>query len=244
MTATRQSATPWAKWGLIGLLIAGIVTAFVTLPITDWMLSLVDWLRGLGAVGVVLFALTYIVATVLALPGSILTLAAGFAYGPIWGFLLVSPVSVAAATAAFLLGRTVFRKRVEARVAGSPKLQAIDTAVNEGGALIVMLLRLSPVLPFNLLNYLLSLTSVKATSYIWASFVGMIPGTFLYVYLGSTLPALGASLDSAADTGPWRTVLFFGGLAATLLVTVLVTRAAKRALARHVALDDGAASPS
>jgi uncharacterized membrane protein YdjX (TVP38/TMEM64 family) len=211
------------------------VAAALLLPLDRWLLGLVEWIRGAGGVGVAVYALAYGLATVLLLPGSLLTLGAGFAYGPVAGTLLVSPVSVAAATAAFLLGRTFARDWIARRVQGSPRFRAIDEAVGTTGFRIVLLLRLSPVFPFNVLNYALGLTRVRARDYVLASFLGMRPGTFMYVYLGSLVTSA-AELASgqAPDAGPWRQVLFYGGLLATVVVTVLITRTARRALDRSL----------
>jgi uncharacterized membrane protein YdjX (TVP38/TMEM64 family) len=201
---------------------------------------LVDWIRGAGALGPVLFAITYVAAAVLLLPGWILTAGAGFAYGPAWGLLLASPVSVLAATAAFGVGRSVARGWVSRKVSGDPRFAAIDEAVGRSGFRIVFLLRLSPVFPFNLLNYVLGLTRVRLRDYALASLLGMLPGTFLYVYLGSLVTS--ASEIAAGRRGPGgelRLALYGVGIAATLAVAAVITRITRRALAR--ALDRKAA---
>lgn len=216
--------------GLIGLAILA-----TSVPLSDYMLRLVEWIRGAGAPGMLVYVLVYVVATVGLLPGSILTLGAGFAYGPIVGTALVSPASVMGATLACLLGRSLARRWIARRVAGNPKFQAIDLAIRESGFKIVLLLRLSPVFPFNLLNYGLGLTAVRLRDYVLASFLGMLPGTFLYVYLGSLATSASALLSGKrADAGWGGQAIYWGGLAATVLVTVFVTRLARRALARSI----------
>src|SRR5690606_12700719 len=203
----------------------------VFLPIDRWALELVSYVQSAGALGVALFAVAYIFVTVLLLPGSLLTLGAGFAYGPLWGVLLASPVSVAAATLAFVLGRSFAREWVARRVARQPRFDAIDRAVGENGFKIVLLLRLSPFFPFNLLNYALGLTRVKLRTYVLASFLGMLPGTFLFVYLGSLVTrASELASGDRPEAGVWGQFLYWGGLVATLLVVVSVTRIARRAL--------------
>jgi len=216
-------------------LLAALVTAAVTLPLGQWSGQLVSWIRGAGAVGVAVYAAAYIAAAVLMLPGSILTLGAGFAYGPVLGTLLVSPVSVAAATLAFLLGRTIARGWVAGRVEQDPRFAAIDAAIGRQGFRIVVLLRLSPVFPFNVLNYSLGLTRVRLRDYVLGSFVGMLPGTFMFVYLGSLVTNVGA-LTSGSGGGAGRQILYWAGLAATIIVTIVVTRIARRAL--RESLDD------
>jgi len=215
--------------------VLGAIAAVYLLPVDDWVLTLVDSVRGAGAIGAATFSIAYVAATILLLPGSVLTAGAGFAYGPLWGTLLVSPVSVVAATLAFVLGRTVARGWVARRIAGNPRFAAIDEAIGESGFKIVLLLRLSPLFPFNLLNYALGLTRLSLRDYVAASALGMLPGTVLYVYLGSIVTSaseLAAGGREAA--GASRNILYWGGLAATLGATWLLTRSARRALSRTI----------
>lgn len=215
---------------LVVLVLAALAAAAYFLPVAEWTTSLAERARRTGGVGVALFFIAYVVATVAFLPGSLLTLAAGFAYGPVWGLALASPASVVGATCAFLLGRTLLRDWAAARVGGSRRLKAIDAAVGREGFKIVLLLRLSPLFPFNVLNYALSLSKVGVGTYVIASFLGMLPGTALYVYLGSLAPAAAELNSAAGGGGTTRTVLYVAGLAATIAVAVIGTRAARRAL--------------
>lgn len=220
---------------LLGLLLlAAIVAALVLLPVDAALLALVAWVRDAGAIGVGVYILAYALAVVLFAPASVLTLAAGFLWGPVGGALVVSPASVLGATLAFVLGRTLLRDRVEAWVAGSPRFDAVDRAVGREGLWIVLLLRLSPVFPFVLLNYALGLTRVRLSHYVLASFVGMIPGTFLFTYLGSTLTNLAAALSGETPDDPATRWLYWGGLVATVAVTVGITRVATRALQKEI----------
>lgn len=215
--------------GLVG--IAAFVAAVILLPVNAWLLGLVERIRDMGAVGGAVFVAVYVAATVLLLPGSILTLGAGFAYGPVAGTLLVMLASNLGATLAFLLGRTVLREWVARRIAGDARFSAVDAAVGAQGFRVVLLLRLSPLFPFNLLNYALGLTRVRLRDYVLASLPGMFPGTLLYVYLGSLVTSV-SQLTSGhrPDSGVWGRVLFWGGLVATVAVTVVITRIARRAL--------------
>jgi uncharacterized membrane protein YdjX (TVP38/TMEM64 family) len=223
--------------GLAALAVAAFVAALLTLPVSEWLVAIVDWTQGAGWLGVLVFSVAYVTATVLMLPGSILTLGAGFVYGPLWGTLLVSPVSVMAAGIAFVLGRSVARQWIARRMERNPRFKAIDEAIGEGGFKIVLLLRLSPVFPFNLLNYSLGLTRVSLRDYLLASFIGMLPGTFLYVYLGSLVTNASQLLSGKRPSaGPWQYALYGAGLVATLLVTLLITRMARQALQRHLDL--------
>jgi uncharacterized membrane protein YdjX (TVP38/TMEM64 family) len=213
--------------------LAAASLAAALLPIGRWSIALVNQARDAGAAGLALFAAAYLVAPVVLLPASLLTLGAGFLYGPLWGTALVSPLSVGAATSAFLLGRTLARRAIEKRTAADARFAAIDRAVGESGFRIVLLLRLSPVVPFGLLNYALGLTRVGLGTYVAASFLGMLPGTFLYVYLGSA--ATSAVGLSQSPGGPAGRAAFWAGIAATAGLVVILTRIARRALRRALA---------
>ncbi|MCA1676614.1 MAG: TVP38/TMEM64 family protein, partial [Actinobacteria bacterium] len=195
-----------------------------------WTISLAEYARDTGPAGVAVFFAAYVLSTVALLPGSILTLAAGFAYGPVWGLALASPASVTGATCAFLLGRDVLRGWAQRQVDRSPRVRAIDAAVEREGFKLVLLLRLSPLFPFNVLNYALSLTRVTLGRYVLASAIGMLPGTALYVYLGSLAPAAAELSASTRGGSATRTALYVVGLLATVMVVVIATRAARRAL--------------
>ncbi len=239
---TGPGARPWRPVvAVVGLL--ALVFAAWLLPVQSWILELVAWIRAAGAPGVAVYALGYVLATVTLLPGSILTLGAGFAYGPLLGTLIVSPVSVAAATLSFVLGRTLARSWVERRLEHSPKLAAIDRVVGDHGLRTVMLLRMSPLLPFNLLNYGLSLTRVRLRDYVLGSFLGMLPWTFFYVYLGS-LVTQASALGTARAQGGLHMLVYWGGLAVSAVVALLITRMARRALEGALALDGTPAEPA
>lgn len=225
--ASRNS---WLRAVAVLALVAAVGLAAWYLPLTDWITALAERARNTGATGVAVFFAAYVVSTVALLPGSILTLAAGFAYGPVWGLALASPASVTGATCAFLLGRTILRGWAERKVANSPRAKAIDAAVEREGFKLVLLLRLSPLFPFSVLNYALSLTRVSLGRYVLASAIGMLPGTALYVYLGSLAPAAAELSGAASGSGTTRTVLYVVGLLATAAVVVIGTRAARRAL--------------
>lgn len=224
------------KWLLLLLLAGALVGAGLFLPLGAWALAFVEWVREAGPLGLAAFVVAYVAATVLFLPGSALTLAAGFLWGPVGGLLVASPTSVLAASVAFLVGRTVAREAVAKRLGANERFAAIDRAIAREGGRFVLLLRLSPVFPFNLLNYALGLTSVPFGRYVLASFVGMLPGTFLFTYLGSLVTSAAELLAGRRPAaGAAGTALYWGGLAATVVATVLVTRAARRELAKSLA---------
>lgn len=200
------------------------------------LVGLLDWARGAGLGGAVVFGLLYVLATLLFLPGSVLTLGAGFLYGLALGLAVVVPSSVLGALLAFLLGRTVLRKPVARLLKRHPRFQAVDQAVGEQAFRVVLLLRLSPVVPFNLLNYGLGVTRVRLGTYLLASVLGMLPGTVLYVYLGTLLTSATELLSGHRPSSGWAgKVFFFGGLVATAVAVVLISRAARRALDKTLA---------
>ncbi|MCU0516945.1 MAG: TVP38/TMEM64 family protein [Oscillatoria sp. Prado101] len=220
-----------AKLKLISgiVLVVEIAVAAQYLNIQGLLKSAISWTESLGAAGFAAFILIYILATVLFLPGSVLTLGAGAIFGVIWGSVCVSIASTFGATAAFLVGRYLARGWVEKRIAGNDKFKAIDAAVAREGWKIVALTRLSPIFPFNLLNYAFGVTQVGLRDYFFASWIGMMPGTVMYVYLGSLgkdIATLGTQQQPSTIQWLVRTV----GLIATVIVTVYVTRLAKTAL--------------
>lgn len=188
------------------------------------------WTASAGAPGQAAFVALYALACVAFLPGSVLTVGAGAAFGLWKGFLLVSAGSTLGACAAFLVGRHLLRDRVARRLAAAPSFAAVAEAVGQEGWKVVLLTRLSPVLPFNLLNYAYGLTGVGLGEYALASWIGMMPGTFLYVYLGAAAGEAVRAGSRARTPAEWA--LFAGGLAATAAAAWLVGRTAKRRLAR------------
>ena len=192
--------------------------------------NLLAAIDGLGWIGPVVFIAVYVIATVLFLPGSALTLGAGALFGVVRGSILVSVASTLGATAAFLVGRYIARDWVARKIQGNAKFDAIDVAVGREGWKIVGLTRLSPIFPFNLLNYAYGLTKVRLRDYVLASWIGMMPGTVMYVYIGS-LARLGVE---AAEASTAETAMRLVGLAATVAVTLYITRIAKQALNEKV----------
>lgn len=220
-----------AKRLLFVLIIIGLIVASFMLPVADTVIAVVDWSSKAGFLGMAAFAGLYILATVAMFPGLILTLTAGFLYGPLVGIAIISPASVIGATLAFLLGRYALRDWVSAKISKNLKFSQIDEAIALQGFRIVGLLRLSPIFPFNLLNYSLGLTKVSLGSYVLASFLGMLPGTLMYIYLGSLATSLSeAASGQTRGEGPWQTVLYVAGLIATIVVTIVITKIAKNAL--------------
>ncbi len=228
--SSGRKAQIWKIAGAVAVLLGLFVLSRV-LPVGAWLEDFNHWVGGLGAAGPVVFALVYIVATVALLPGAILTVGAGFLFGLGWGFVAVSAGSTIGASLAFLIGRFFARDKIEAMTRDNPKFRAVDRAIGKKGAKLIMLLRLSPLIPFNLSNYFYGLTAVKFCPYVLASWVGMIPGTLLYVYFG-TLGRAGveAAAGAGSERGPMEWALLTVGLVATLVVTIWVSKIARRAL--------------
>src|SRR5438034_4555022 len=236
MTNQQQGAAKSAIGRLI-MLIAVLIALFLAmkfLPVQQWLGSFNDWVGQMGVTGIFIFIGVYVVATVLLAPGAILTIGAGFAFGLSKGFLAVSAGSTLGAALAFLVARFIARDKVEAIAKGKEKFRKIEKAIGKQGAKLIFLLRLSPLIPFNLSNYLYGLTGVKFWPYVLASWIGMMPGTFLYVYIGTaSQAAISAAAGGEAVQHGWQYWTFISiGLAATIVVTVWVTKIARAALHR------------
>lgn len=191
VTKTDSLSTPpdlpvWPRWVTAGIVVLAIVGGLVFLPVQQWIQSLLEWTRGLGILGYLVVMALYVTACVLFIPGSFVTLAASFLFGLVAGSITVSVGSTLGASAAFLVGRYMARDKIEGKLEGNAKFKAIDEAVGRQGFKMVLLTRLSPIFPFNLPNYAFGLTHVRFGAYVLASWIGMMPGTVLYVYLGST----------------------------------------------------------
>ncbi len=188
------------------------------------------WVENLGSLGPLVFIGGYAAATLAFVPGSVLTMAGGAIFGLLNGSLYALTGATLGATLSFLLARYAAREAVERRLEGNPRIQAIDHAVAQQGVKIVLLLRLSPIFPFNLLNYALGLTKIPLKSYLFAS-IGMLPGAVLYTYSGLII---GDVARLAGGTDPERGMAYYAvvvlGLLATILVLTTITRTAKRAL--------------
>ncbi|MGE3342864.1 MAG: TVP38/TMEM64 family protein [Vicinamibacterales bacterium] len=221
------------RGALVILVAAAGIAVALTLPVQDWLLAVITLARGSGAVGVAVYVIAYVAAAILMLPGSLLTLGAGFAWGPSWGLLIASPASVLAATVAFLLGRTVLRRRVSRWLHGRPGVRGLDAAIHREGFRIVLLLRLSPLVPFDVLNYALSASSVRLRDYVLASIAGMLPWTAVYVYLGSLAPVATELASGQGVLGTSDTALLFAGGLVTLGVAVYLGRRGRAMLERQ-----------
>ncbi len=216
---------------LLVLVAVGVVFAARSgVNVREQTLRFVEWLQAQGDVGLVWLGLSYTPASLLFFPAALLTLGGGFAFGVAKTVVAVSLGSTLGATSAFFAGRTFLRQFIEHKITNDARFRAIDQAVADQGFKIVMLTRLSPVLPFNLLNYAFGLTRVRTRDFILASWIGMFPGTLLYVSIGSAAKSLSDILTGQSVGSASQKILFGVGLVATLVVTVLLARVAKNAL--------------
>jgi len=220
------------KLSLLAAIVIGLFVAMKLLPVQQWLRSFNDWVGQMGIVGIFIFIGVYALATILLAPGSVLTIGAGFAFGLWKGFLAVAAGSTLGAALAFLVARFIARERVAAIAQRNEKFREIDSAIGKQGAKLIFLLRLSPVIPFNLSNYLYGLTGVQFWPYVLASWIGMMPGTLLYVYIGTAgQAAVSAAAGGEAMKHSWQYWTFLSiGLLATIIVTIWVTKIARDAL--------------
>jgi uncharacterized membrane protein YdjX (TVP38/TMEM64 family) len=220
-------AQPAYRTGLLawigaGALLVAVGIGWYLLPVNDWLGALRSWIVALGFAGIVIFAAIYVVGAVLLAPEAVLTIAAGFAWG-FWGLPIVLIAATIGASLAFLIARYAARAKIRHLLESRRKIAAIDKAVAEDGWKMVAMLRLSPLIPFNLQNYLFGVTAIPFPHFVAATFAGIIPGTALYTYLG----ALG---NAAGDGGPAKWAFFGVGLLATGVVVILVARKARAKL--------------
>lgn len=227
MTAARKDKRErWIKLGLGAALIAAMLALAVyhLAPAADWVGLLEEWVEHSGIFGVVVFAAIFIVATLLLLPAAVFNIAAGALFGLAWGVGIVMASSMTAALLAFLIARYLLRERITRHYTRSGTPAAVDQALRSGGWKAVALLRLSPLVPFAAKNYLFGVSRVRLRDYLIGTFIGKLPGTLI-------LTALGTTGRAAMDLkGPARWGLLAGGIAATLIVSWLIGRSAKRRL--------------
>jgi len=216
------------------LIIIALFLAMRFLPVQQRLMNFNDWVSQMGVAGIFIFVVVYAVATVLLAPGSILTIGAGFAFGLWKGFLAVSAGATIGASLAFLIARFIARDKIEAIARRNEKFRKIDNAIAREGTKLIFLLRLSPVMPFNLSNYFYGLTGVRFWPYVVASWIGMMPGTFLYVYIGAaSKAAVAAAAGGEAVKHSWQYWTFLSvGFFATIIVTIWVTKIARDALCK------------
>jgi pyruvate/2-oxoglutarate dehydrogenase complex dihydrolipoamide dehydrogenase (E3) component/uncharacterized membrane protein YdjX (TVP38/TMEM64 family) len=222
---------------LLAFLIAVGLGVFY-MPVRQWFMQLEGYVQSLGAIGPVVVALVYVLCTVLFIPGSAITIGSGTLFGLKTGFLVVLVGANLGALCSFLLARTFLREKIARWSDGNPKFRSLDQAIGKQGFKMVLLTRLSPVFPFVLLNYFLGLTAVRTRAYVLANLIGMLPATFLFVYIGAAArDAIAGQMDTSADF--YQQILKYVGLLATIAVVVIVTRIARKALREAEQIQEG-----
>jgi uncharacterized membrane protein YdjX (TVP38/TMEM64 family) len=212
----------WRSLG-VGLLFVAVLAGWAFLPVTDWIENLQSWIDDFGVLGPPIFILIYVLAVVLLVPGSALTIAAGLAYGN-WGIPLALFASTAGASCAFLIARYIAYKKVHTLLAGKEVLQAVESVVNNEGWKIIVLVRISPLIPFNIQNYFFGVTEVPLWQYIGSTFVGLIPGTIVNVVIAKFA-------DGGFDGGVVQWGFLSVGMTASCFLVWHVTRKVKTKLA-------------
>lgn len=227
--------TAWWRPVLLLVLVISALALARTFDVGEKLELLQEWIRGLGALGPLVFVLVYVGAVVAAVPGVVLTVMAGVLFGPVLGLVSVSVGSTTGACLAFLIGRYFARDATASWLQGSERFRKLDAMTEQHGAIIVALTRLVPVFPFNLLNYGFGLTRVRFWTYAFWSWLCMLPGTAVYV-----LGAAGVTEGLSEGRVPWGLVIVF---AAILVGLVAVVRYARRKLRVREA-DAGASDAS
>jgi uncharacterized membrane protein YdjX (TVP38/TMEM64 family) len=211
-----------------------LVYSLYALPFADWIAVVVEWAQRHPITGPMVYTACVIAATVMFVPGSVLIMVAGFLFGLVPGFLFASISTSAGAQCAFLTGRMGARHWVQKKVVANQRIKTIEQGLQEEAFLIIVLTRLSLVIPFNLMNYAYGVTSVRARTHLVATTVGMLPAVALYVYLGTLARDLGQIFSGEAkpsDLGYW---IAAAGITAIVVLTWTIQRTASRALARHL----------
>ena len=220
------------------MLLLAFIAAAQWLPIGKAIDAAQEWVRSLGAWGPLAFGAVFVLGGVTLVPGALLTIPAGSLFGIALGTLVVSIASTVSALLSFVIARSLARDRIQALAESSPRFRALDQAIQRGGWKMVGLLRLSPIFPFSVGNYLYGLTGVGLGPYLVASWVGMLPGTVMYVYLGHA----GASALDGRERSPLEWGILVVGLIASVAFFVYLSVLARRAASLHRSPSSGSST--
>ena len=219
---------------LAGLVLL-ILVAVILLPVHEWVLIGTKWTNSHPTLAWVVYIAAYTAATILIIPGTILTVTAGFLFGVPIGVALVSVGSLSGASCAFLIGRFLARNWAKSRMRSFQKFKTLDIATRHKGFIIVLLTRLSPLFPFNLLNYAFGLTAVRFRDYVLASWIGMTPAIVLYVSIGSATKNVTELASQGTQGQDTQKLLFVAGLIATLLLAAIIMHIATKTVDQQLA---------
>jgi uncharacterized membrane protein YdjX (TVP38/TMEM64 family) len=219
--------SPWLKLGIALVVEISVVVIVFFTPVRGWlgldnartiMHNFQTWRENLGLLAPLAYMLTYVVATVFAIPGSALTLASGAIFGAIQGTLWTVIGATLGATGAFLASRFFIGGTIAKRFDQGDRLSQLAQGLKENGFWFALSIRLAPIFPFNAVNYLFGLTPIRLSSYFFATFIGIIPGTLAYSWLGQE--------GAGALTGDARWQLFAAlfALAALSAIPLLLKR--------------------
>ncbi|MFW5965924.1 MAG: TVP38/TMEM64 family protein [Persicimonas sp.] len=227
----REAGSPQRRrWAfVVGLIVVGgllALAAALSLPVREHLDGFILWVHGFDEWAGVVYGAAYAVATVCFVPGTPLTLLGGFAFGLFWGVIIVWAASTVSAALSFLIGRFVARDWVAERVCKYPRFNALFRAIDKEGFKVVFLARLVPVFPFGVLNYGFSITGVSFGKYLFASSLGILLPSVVYVYLGTIAGSLARIATGEVESTPLQDSLFWiGGVAAVGIVWLLTRRA-------------------
>jgi len=207
------------------VVLAGLVILFRILPVAVWLRDFQAYVRGLGAMGYVLYVIVYAICAAALIPASLLTVGAGAIFGVVAGTIVNIVGATLGAMLAFVLARTVLRHRVETMLERKPKLAAVDRAIAREGTKLLVLCRISGFPPFTWANYAFGVTAVRPMPYFLATLFGIIPGTFAYTYAG----AAGAAVASGSGNRIGLIVTAVGIVLVSAYVAHIATSAIRRA---------------
>lgn len=233
-----KNSTPKSQTGRLiglGIVLTLMLVAVWTLPIEAWLQQAQAWSVEHPWLGRSAYLAAFVVAACLMVPGSLLFMSGGYLFGFVWGGLLAVLATPLAALAAYWVGATIAREPVAALVSRNPKFDAIDRAIDRKGGLIVLLTRLSMLLPYNVLNYAFSVTRVRPGAYFWATALGMLPPVILFVYIGAAASDVTALTEGDQVSGPWSKVILVGGIIVLIAALVVIQRTASRILRESIA---------
>lgn len=222
-----------ARAGMV-LVFVALATSFYFLPLANWVSALVEWGQHHPVAGPAAYILFVVLATVLFLPGSVAMMIGGFLFGFLPGLIYAALAIPLGAQGAFEFGRWVARPWVRKAVADNRHMHAIEAALHEQAFIIVVLTRLSLIIPFNLLNYAYGATSIRAGTHLAATATGMLPAVALYVYLGTLARDLGQILSGGAAPSELGFWILGAGIAAIVAATWVIHRTATRTLEKHL----------
>jgi len=193
----------------------------------DQLVNFLDSLQGSGGLDGLLGFCVFVVANVLLVPATVLTLVAGFTRGFVQAVLLAALGRVVAGVVSFSLSRSWLRPWLRKSLGQSSRLEALDDALDKGGFRTVVLIRLSPIFPSTVSNYALGMTGLRLRDFALGTIIGTLPSTILYAYLGSGLASVRQAWDGERNWTTWETVLFVAGLVATLAAVLTIGRLAR-----------------